>query len=142
MRFVIDFIVKVLICAGIVFIAFIIMGLFTLAHAGEWKTDDTIVEGMYMVSHAIDMGTTLDIENHPGLYETNPLMGRHPSRDRIYAVMGADFIIHPLISYLLPESWVVAGYDLHPRRNWQAITLGMSMGLVQHNFQAGLKINF
>lgn len=52
---------------------------------------------------AQDFDTTMDIENHPELYERNKILGKHPSRDRIRIYFASLGMIHSTIAYLLPE---------------------------------------
>ena len=44
---------------------------------------DLAREAIFAAEVLVDYRQTLDIKNHPGVYELNPIMGRHPSDDRI-----------------------------------------------------------
>jgi len=83
--------------------------------------------------HLIDWGQTLDIENHDGMYEWNPLMGRHPSRGRVNLVMGAIAVVHPVITWAIPSEY---------RWWWIGGSSAASAWAVVHNDRLGLNINF
>lgn len=105
----------------------------TVGHA-DWTVQDTMLEATWMVLHIIDWGQTLDIARNPHrFYEINPIMGRHPSVGKVNSYMLASAIIHPLISYHLPQPY---------RKYWQYVTISISGGLVIHNFNIGLKVRF
>lgn len=54
---------------------------------------------------ARDYDTTMDIGDHKGLHETNKIMGRHPSDQRILTYFISLGIIHGGIAYALPEEF-------------------------------------
>jgi hypothetical protein len=115
----------------------------TAAHAGDaMTTQEWTLEGLYQVGNLMDLGTTLDIQNHPSDYERNPLMGSYPSNSNIYLSMILGAVLHPLMTSMLPEHWLVYGYDLKPRYNWQRMSIGLKWGCVTNNFQLGLSMRF
>lgn len=91
----------------------------------------------------VDYGQTLDIKNHPGSYETNPLLGKHPSDEQIRRHFGAALVIHGLVSWALPDKPINRlGIALSPRALWQYVTLGVEGAVVASNFGMGLKVRF
>ena len=94
----------------------------------EWKR-----EAAYGVLLLLDYGQTLDIKNHPGMYERNPILGDHPSDARIrnyFLALGAG---HLAVTYLLPREY--RGY-------WQYFTIGVQTGYVANNYSIGLRLDF
>ena len=53
----------------------------------------------------VDYGQTRDIRNHPDRYETNRLLGPHPSDVRIRNYFLTAAVVHPVVTHLLPEQY-------------------------------------
>ena len=66
--------------------------------------------------------------------ETSPLLGTHPSRDKIDLVFGGGILAHTAIAYLLP----------HPYRTyWQSFWIGVETEAVYANYyKAGIRFRF
>jgi len=67
----------------------------------------------YAASIVADVGTTIYLlQNVPNSYETNPVLGRHPGRLKIYAWAVGAIVAQNGVSILLPryfrEIWQVA----------------------------------
>jgi len=97
------------------------------------STRDWLLEAAYASAQVVDHMQTLDIARHPGLYETNPLLGRHPSDHAIYIHGAAVIVGHALTTYMLPEKY---------RLYWQASSLALELYVVNHNYELGLLIGF
>jgi hypothetical protein len=111
-----------------------ILILSTKSHAFDtWTSTDTILEATSEITIALDWTQTLQIKNHPDLYETTIFLGSHPSDDKINLYMGSLMILHPLITYILPAKL---------RPVFQMITIGYEGNAVQNNLRAGLNIKF
>ena len=97
-------------------------------------TGDSLREAGWQVLHIVDWGQTLDIARNPGLYhEINPVIGRHPSVGRVNLYMGLSAAGHLAVSWALPKEY---------RVYWQWMTIGVTGGLVGHNFNIGLRVRF
>jgi hypothetical protein len=81
---------------------------------------------------ACDIGSTLWALQHPGVYEANPLYGRHPSAVRLLVTSAA--VTFPAV--VLLESRAHHG---HPRLAlWMAVALGsFHASLAIHNLRVG-----
>lgn len=70
--------------------------------------------GVGTAAQAIDYQQTLYIADHPDkLYETNPILGRHPDRQDVHLWFATTALSSWLIYYALPEKWKpywAAGY--------------------------------
>lgn len=81
----------------------------------------------------LDAAQTLDIKNHPELYETNPLLGRHPSDVKIVSYfIGAGFA-HDAITKALPSQY---------RAAWQFGWAALEIGTIIRNHRLDLRFNF
>jgi hypothetical protein len=108
--------------------------LFPVICDAEWKAQDTALEVTWLSLHVIDWGQTLDIARQPDKYEeTNIILGRHPSVGNVNLYMGGWVILHPIISYILPDK---------ARPYWQMISIGVTGSCVIQNFRAGLEVRF
>lgn len=98
---------------------------------------DLAREVVYAGVVAVDVGQSMDIKNHPGLVEANPIIsrisGNRPS-DEEFAWWGTGTIVlHALATWALPPS---------ARPWWQYLTIGVHGGVVLNNAQIGLSVNY
>lgn len=111
----------------------LVLPLLLLALAGDalaWDSTDTACELAYATAHVMDWRQTLDIKRHPGMYETNPILGRHPHDDKINAYFAGTLLAHAVVSYLLPGKY---------RHIWQGLSIGAEGYQVYANYQLGLR---
>lgn len=93
------------------------------------------------VSLITDWGTTLDLENHPDRHETNPILGKYPSRGEINTYFGSLLLVHILAN---------VGINHIKNKNVRAFMRGFENSVVffSHyegasiNIKAGMSINF
>lgn len=112
---------------------FILLLLFPLS-TFAWDKTDTQREIVWQVMHIIDWGQTVDIAKNPGkYYEINPLLGKHPSVEKVHKYMIASSLIHYVVSTSLKSKY---------RKYWQYVTIGITGTLIMHNYRIGLRINF
>lgn len=116
---------------------FIIISLFFSSSAfaaDPWSKGDIWREVAWQVLHVVDWGQTLNIADRPDKYhEINPIIGEHPSRERVNIVMGTTTVLHVAITHYLPKEW---------RPYWQYLSIGVSGALVIHNLSIGLNMHF
>jgi len=99
-----------------------------------WDRNDTLREVAWQGLHLVDWGQTLNIAKEPTLYhEINPLMGKHPSVGKVNTYMCLSALTHLGVSALLPKEY---------RIYWQWISIGVTSGLIIHNYNIGLKVRF
>ena len=100
-------------------------------------------EVAWQAIHVIDWGQTLRIADNPDQYhEKNPILGRHPSRGRVNTYMLAGAILHPVVTWLLPEEAEVFGFEFNPRWVWLGGTIATSGICVVNNHSIGLGWGF
>lgn len=110
-----------------------------LAAESEWTYYDTGSQVLYTAAHTIDWMQTQSFRENRGRYEnyeTNPLMGKHPSKDVVNLYFGGTLLAHTAISYGLRKT----GWDLFgiPAVTiWQAVTISVETSQDVRNFQAG-----
>lgn len=114
------------------FITIIILLLPNISHA--WDKMDTALQLTYLGLHVMDWGQTLDIAKSPNKHEElNPILGKHPSIDKVNSYFVLTGVGHTVISLLLPKPY---------RNYWQLITIGIESNCVYHNYRMGVRINF
>ncbi|MES0444904.1 MAG: hypothetical protein ABUJ92_00025 [Desulfobacterales bacterium] len=101
-------------------------------YGADWTASDTARETAWHAVNLVDWGQTLDIvrEREAGYsrYERNPLLGKHPSRNRVNTYFALSHIAHYSIS-----KWTTKY-----RAPWQYGTIAASGFVVGHNFYIGL----
>lgn len=105
---------------------------------GNFVTTQPKLEFVFDAALAADMITTAQIKNHPPLYETNPILGRHPSDAKIAGYGLAVAGLHAAITYEMVSQGV-------PRviiNTWELLGIGIETGYVAHNYKLGLRIKF
>ena len=111
----------------------VILLLLTGCATDPWSKQDIALEAAYMLVTAADLNQTLQIKDHPGMIETNPLMGEHPTDGRIYSHFATCAVLHVLVVDLLPSKY---------RGMFQMLGIGFESSVVYHNNQLGLSIKF
>jgi hypothetical protein len=94
----------------------------------SWTTTDTIREAAIAALFAVDAHQTRQIVTTPGLYETNPLIGKQINRYFALTYSG-----QLAISPLLPREW---------RSGLQNGLIVMEVSVTAHNRVLGLKWEF
>lgn len=93
-----------------------------------------ILLAMMNLSIHFDHVQTLYIADHPAAYyETNPIIGRHPSRGRVNRWFIASHVVNTGIVLALPKKWGW-GYAV-------AVTV-FETGYVMRNKAIGLQVKF
>ena len=89
----------------------------------------------WQVLNLIDYGQTLDIADQCSAgyyYETNPILGRCPSKEKVTKYFIAAAVLHYAFTMNMGKY----------RDSWQNVTLVITAGYVAHNHSIGLHINF
>lgn len=110
-------------------LAFLLFG----CASDDWTRRDTALELAFLTALAADAYTTTQIQYHPNLRESNPvvrsLLGSRPETDDTWQLAITSGVAHYLISRALPEKW---------RTYWQVgSTLAVSAVVIE-NCDAGL----
>lgn len=95
-----------------------------------------VTEYVFDAALAADMITTADIHNHYGMYETNPVMGRHPSDAKIAVYGAASAVVHAGVTLLMQHE------NVNPKiiQVWEFFSIGFEIGYVAHNYHLGLRM--
>ena len=101
-------------------------------HTDPWTKTDKILEGTYLTLHCVDWLQTRSAD-WDEFHETNPILGRAPSKTKTDLYFLTTGILHPVITHVLPQEY---------RKYWQAVTIGIEAGVVVHNFHIGMRIGF
>lgn len=123
-----------------------------------WSEADTRRQVGYFVLHTIDWGQTLDISGkcsrteigrqivisdgelaiqtrykQPEHLESNPILGKCPSRGEVNRYFLLTGLTHYGISRALPQPY---------REWWQHVTMTFEAGVVEHNLNVGIRMRF
>lgn len=102
------------------------------AHA--WTAKDTYLQGAVISALLIDMAQTLYISEHPDKYcELNPLLGKHPGKDKVIGYFLGAIALHTAISFALDE---------RERRWWQGCALFIETGVTLRNVSLGIGFSY
>ena len=104
-----------------------------LANNDDWTTDQIVKEVISESLLVSDYQQTIQIRHHKSLHETNIILGKHPSNDRIEVYFGSVIVSHLIISDLLSNKY---------RDYFLDGTIGLELIVVGHNKQLGLSIKF
>jgi len=117
---------------GILILLFISLPVFLWA--SPLTKQDKILEGLFITTLMIDWGQTLYISEYPDKYwESNPILGENPSRERVNAYFASCIVGHILITRILPPKW---------RTAWQTIWIGIELKTIHNNWQVGIRVRF
>ena len=111
-----------------------LLTLASVCHADEWTTEQKTIAYTYAVAHVVDWGQTRTIAKNPQRWrELNPVLGRHPSVDRV----NVYFLLAPVIGYVIADSLS------SEHRTWalRAIT-AIQIVVVSNNIRAGIHVSF
>jgi hypothetical protein len=102
--------------------------------AMSWDTKDTYYQGAVIGTLLIDMAQTIKIADNPDkYYERNPLLGEHPSKEKVVGYFMGGIIAHTAIAMALPPNY---------RRIWQCVWIGVESLAIYHNYSVGVKLEF
>ena len=101
---------------------------------GELSREELIAETAFVGLAILDWNQTIQVAKHPDRYsETNPVIGKHPSVERVNLLMPAGIVLHALVTYALPRKY---------RPFWQYVWIGEETACVYQNWKSGLTVRF
>lgn len=113
------------------------------ATAGNWTKEDTVYQAAFVTTALADWGQTLYISKNPDrFYETNRLLGEHPSTADVNTYFPLAILAHTGVAIVLPSKMKILDYEFNPRRIWQAVWIGVESFYVARNASIGVKIDF
>ncbi|HEY5899720.1 MAG TPA: hypothetical protein VIV54_19295 [Burkholderiales bacterium] len=102
--------------------------------AENWTTTDTVLLGGALATLAADWSQTRVIVGFPGLYyETNPVMGSHPSSGAVNRYFLAAVAGTAGLAYVLPVTY---------RRAFLGGIIVLESAVIVHNNKLGLQVRF
>jgi hypothetical protein len=104
----------------------------------EWTTQDTILQSIVIGTILMDCWQTYTFlytgdYRERGFYETNPILGKYPSKKRYFIYWPSCVLIHTSISYLLPKPY---------RTIWQSVWIGIEIKYIHLNYSCGVRTKF
>lgn len=103
----------------------------SLSAFDKWDEVDITMETAFIGLLAYDTLQTLDIKNHNGMYETNIILGEHPSDSKIIIYSISSAVLQFGIAHILPSDW---------RKAWIASGITLEAHCCYTNKRNGLTI--
>lgn len=103
-----------------------------------WTGTDTFLQAIVIGTIIIDASQTYTFlytgdYRQRGYYETNPVLGKYPNKERFFVYWGACIILHTSIAYILPN----------PARNiWQCLIITTQTYTIRNNHSDGIHIGY
>ena len=106
----------------------------TAVAADEWTPEERSLEAAYLMADVLDWSQTRYIAAHPEKFEeNNPVLGPHPSQQRVDTWFTTAGIGQVVIAHYLPhqyrEGWIMAG-------------LFIETAMVTHNAQLNVRFKW
>jgi len=125
----------------IIIAAMMVLGIVGNAFAytpDPWAVEDTILQGTFLGVMFVDCWQTYDflykdnrIDEDSTYCESNPILGKYPSKQKVFTCWALAAVGHTTISYLLPK----------PIRNiWQGCWIAIEGDAVHHNYCSGVRV--
>ncbi len=117
----------------------------------KWDAVDTIGEAVTIGLIVVDWGQTswatqyhrkIEPSRHVCYAETNPILGRYPSKGRVNTYFALAIVGHAAIAYALPKKIEFLGVKIPARQVWQAVWIGIEANQVYRNYQIGVGFRF
>ncbi len=105
-----------------------------VAKASDWTDADTARQVAVTTVLVLDAAQTRDIKNYSTTWETNPMLGKHPSDSRVRNYFVGAALGHYAVSRALPAGW--------PRQAWQYGWIAIEVVQVVKNKRAGFRMEF
>jgi hypothetical protein len=93
------------------------------------------LEAGWQVINILDIWTSLDIKNHPGYYERNPLLPKHPT-DEQFIHFG---VVNAIAHYAITKTLIKLDVDPKIVKAWEYLTISTKTAAVANNLAIGLK---
>lgn len=112
-----------------------------------WSWPDTLGQLGVTAVTALDWGQTRYISAHPTIcFEANPVLGVHPSMQKVDIYFPAVILLELGVSYAAPELVLLLGGSAalaeQARTGAQGIFIGMEGAVVGSNLRYGVKFNY
>ena len=88
---------------------------------------------IFNILQGIDMFQTLEIANNDNYYETNPILGRHPSELQVLTYFVARGLAHYETTKMVPAKY---------RKFWHAYHIIYNYDVIRDNHEIGIRIGF
>ena len=88
---------------------------------------------IFNILQGIDMLQTLEIANNDNYYETNSILGRHPSKFQVLSYFVARGLAHYEVTKMIPEKY---------RSFWHAYNIIYNYDVIKDNHEIGIRIGF
>jgi hypothetical protein len=105
-----------------------------LSGCASMTREQIAYESAYQALHVVDTIQTLKIRKHSLVYETNPILGKHPSDAEVISYMAAESVAHFFITSALSRSKAPRWLN----SSWHYLSIGWNGRNVVVNYRNGL----
>mgnify|MGYP006863133829 FL=1 len=114
--------------------AVVLVAVLMMCGCAGWTRADTYRQVGVVGLSGIDWLQTRKIAQNPDRwYERNPVLGRHPSIEKVDAWFAGTIAVNTAVAMILPPGW---------REGWQYVSIGWEGTMVGNNMSIGLGIGF
>lgn len=99
----------------------------------KWDKEDVILLSVSTLLSAADWRQTRVIADSDEYWETNPILGKYPTRQEVDNYFFFAELFKISIAHILPQKH---------RRYWLMFWIGAEAALVHHNYQMGIRMEF
>lgn len=118
-------------------IKILVICLFYISYAiasDPWSRHDKLRHTFLTTTLLIDYSQTVYISENTSKYdETNLLLGKHPSKDKVIGYFAASSMTFLYIADKLPTKW---------RKVYQFIVIAFETFVISHNVRIGIKLSW
>jgi len=100
----------------------------------DWSDSDTTRQTYLTLSLYADYAQTRSIRKTPGLWETNPILGLHPSDKQVAVYFIGSALTSYGIARALPAGW--------PRQSFQYGVIALQLAVIVHNKRIGMSFRY
>ncbi len=107
--------------------------LILLTGCSDFSTQDTVLQTISQGLLIGDWSQTLDIKNHPGMHEINPILGEHPSNAAVNGYFAVSVAANQAVANCLEGS---------SRTYFQTGIIILESMAVSNNHALGIRLSF
>lgn len=99
----------------------------------RWSHTDTVLQLTFTAVTAYDWAQTRTFLREESWEESNPILGKRPSRAKVNVLIGGAIVGHAAVAWLLPKPF---------RTQWQVLFIAVEGLAVRNNHLMGVRVQF
>lgn len=101
--------------------------------AESLTTGQTVAEWTWQATQVVDVLQTLEIVESDYYFETNPILGKYPTKNEVYVYFTIRGIAHWYVTNHVPKRY---------RWTWLILTNLSNLSIIHGNYKIGIRIDF